>query len=543
MPKQIIFGSEARAKLLEGVNLLADTVKITLGPRGRNVVIEKKFRPAVITKDGVTVAKEVDVEDHIVNIGAQMVKEVASKTADIAGDGTTTATVLAQAIFREGIKFVAAGAKPIEIQRGIAKAVEHVVEYIKNNSVPVSGKTEIEQIATISANGDKEIGEMIAHAMDKVGKDGIITIEEAKGMVSELDIVEGLQLDRGYISPYFVTDQDKLECVLVDPLILIYDKRISNMKSIFPLLDKVVRDNKSLLIIADEVETEALTGLIVNKVRSVINVCAIKTPSFGDRRKAALEDIAILTGGLVISDDLGLKIESCTVDNLGKASKVIVTKETCTIVDGKGFKKVIEERIEQIRRQLENSTSEYDKEIQKDRLAKMSGGVAVIKVGAATETEMKEKKDRIEDALHATKAAVQEGVVAGGGVTYLRAQKAIEAKMLLPGSDQRMGFKIVLRSLEEPIRIIAENAGFEGSVVVSEVLKTDGLGFDARSGDYVDMFKEGIIDPAKVTRSALQNAASIAGLLLTTEAVIIDVEKVDLNNVNNPLAKVPGGMY
>ena len=550
MAKRIIFGAEARNKMLEGINILANTVKITLGPRGRNVVIEKKYRPAVITKDGVTVAKEVDLEDKIQNIGAQMVREVASKTADIAGDGTTTATILAQAIFREGIKFITAGAKPIEIQRGINKAVEAVVEFIKASSREVSGNKEITQIATISANGDQAIGEMIAKAMDKVGRDGIITIEEAKGMEDELVIVEGMQFERGYISPYFVTNQDKSECELTNPYVLICDKKISNMQSLIPLLEKVARDGKALLVIADDVEGDALATLVVNKLRSVMQVVAVKSPSYGDRRKAFLEDIAVLTGGTVVSEDAGMKLEQAQLSDLGKAAKVVVKKESCTIVDGKGDNQAILERVALIRNQLESSESDYDREIQKERLAKMAGGVAIIKVGAATELELKEKKDRIDDSLSATKAAVQEGIVAGGGCVLLKA-KSVVYKFTEEVSDQRLGAFIVLKALEEPIRIICENGGFEGSVVINEILSKSqdaGHGFDASTGQYVDMFEAGIIDPTKVTRTALQHAASIAGLLLTTEAIISEIEdKNDPSKMTNPMTGVPngvpGGMY
>jgi len=548
MAKRILFGSDARAKLLEGVNILADTVKITLGPRGRNVAIEKKYRAAVITKDGVTVAKEIELEDKLTNMGAQMVREVASKTANVAGDGTTTATILAQAIFREGIKFVTAGAKPIDIQRGIAKAVDVVVEQIKAQAKEVSGKKEIEQIATVSANGDNAIGSMIADAMDKVGKDGVITIEEARSMTDELVVVDGMQIDRGYISPYFITDPEKSECIIENPYILIYDRKISNMKALFPILDKVARVNKPLLIIADDVDGDALATLVVNKVRGILNVCAIKAPSFGNRRKDVLEDIAILTGAKVISEDMAMKLENTTIEDLGTATKAIIDKENTILVDGKGDPTLILNRIDLIRSNLEHSTSDYDKDQQQARLAKMAGGVAVIKVGAATETEMKEKKDRIEDALNATKAAVQEGIVAGGGVALLRAQKAV---MDIEGldSDEALGAKIVYRALEEPIRIIASNGGYEASVVVekvrNEILKN--VGFNARTGKYVDMIEEGIIDPAKVTRSALQNAASIAALLLTTEAIISDLEVKDTQKINNPMTGIPdgvqGGMY
>jgi len=523
MSKKILFGSDARAKLLEGVNILADAVKVTLGPRGRNVVFERQYGPPLITKDGVTVAKEIEIEDRIQNIGAQMVKEVASKTADIAGDGTTTATILAQAIFREGIRFITAGAKPIEIQRGIHKAVEAVVAFIKSSSKEVAGNKEITQIATISANGDQVIGDMIAEAMAKVGNDGIITIEEAKGMESELEVVEGMEFDRGYLSPYFVTDTEKMECILENPVVLIYERKVSAMKSILPVLEQVARSNRPLLIIAEDIDGEALSTLVVNKLRSRLNVAAVRAPGFGERRKLMLEDMAILTGGILVSEDLGHKLETLKIEELGSCAKVIVTKDNCTIIQGKGKPEDIEARVTQIKNQIESSELEYDKEKLKHRLAKLSGGVAVIKVGAATETEMKEKKDRIEDALAATRAAVEEGIVSGGGTILLRAKTHL-ANMgygLVALDDERYGFQILMKALEEPARIIAENAGFEASVVVNEVLKRENsMGFDAATGSYVDMIELGIIDPAKVTRTALQNAASISGLLLTTEAIV-----------------------
>lgn len=539
--KKILFGQEARNKILEGVNILADTVKITLGPRGRNVAIEKSFGSATITKDGVSVAKEIELQDKVMNMGAQMVREVASKTSEIAGDGTTTATILAQAIFREGNKYVTAGAKPMELKRGIEKAVEAVIKHVKANSKPVSSKKEIEQVATISANGDTIIGGMIAEAMDRVGRDGVITVEEAKSMESELDVVEGMQFDRGYISAYFVTDSEKMESVLSDPYILIYDKKISNMKALLPLLEQTARSAKPLLIIAEDIEGEALATLVVNKLRGTINVSAVKAPGFGDRRKAMLEDVAILTGGKVISEELGLKLENVTIQDLGRASKVIVTKDNCTIVEGKGKSTEIKDRVAQIKKQIENTTSDYDKEKLQERLAKLSGGVAVIKVGAATETEMKEKKDRIEDALNATRAAVEEGIVAGGGVALLRAQKALTEIKDIQG-DETFGVQIVNRALEEPIRIITLNAGFESSVIVDKVRnEKQNYGFNARSGQYVDMIAEGIIDPAKVTRTALQNASSISGLLLTTEAIISEIPE-EKKEAGHPHHGGMGGM-
>ena len=520
--KIIIFGAAAREKVRKGVDTLADAVKVTLGPRGRNVVYEKSFGAPGITKDGVTVAKEIELSDKLENMGAQMVREVASRTADVAGDGTTTATVLAQAIFREGHKFVTAGANPMDLKRGIEKAVEVVVEHIKASSKPVSGKKEIEQVATISANSDTSIGQQIAEAMERVGRDGVITVEEAKGMKDELEVVEGMQFDRGYLSPYFVTNAEKMETELVSPVILIFEKKITNMKSILPVLEQVAKAGRSLLVIAEDVEGEALATLVVNKLRGILNVVAVKAPGFGDRRKAMLEDIAILTGGRMISEDIGLKLENLCIDDLGTAARVIITKDNTTIIEGQGHADEIKGRVAQIRMQIENTTSDYDKEKMQERLAKLAGGVAVIKVGAATETEMKEKKDRIEDALSATRAAVEEGIVAGGGVAFIRAQPAVE--MLKLEGDERLGAQIVLRALEEPLRIISSNAGFEASVVVNAVKQQKGtFGFDAKAGQYVDMIAEGIIDPAKVSRSAIQNAASIAGLLLTTEATICDM--------------------
>lgn len=520
--KKIVFGIDAREKIRKGIDTLADTVKITLGPKGRNVVFERSFGSPLITKDGVTVAKEIELEDRLENMGAQMVREVASKTADIAGDGTTTATVLAQAIFREGNKFVTAGANPMELKRGIEKAVKLVVEAIEKSSKSITDKKEIEQIATISANSDSTIGKQIAEAMERVGRDGVITVEEAKGMHDELEIVEGMQFDRGYLSPYFVNNTEKMDTVLESPCILLVEKKISNMKSLLPILEQTAKTGRALLIIAEDVEGEALATLVVNKLRGTLNVAAVKSPGFGDRRKAMLEDIAILTGGTLISEEVGLKLENATIDDLGTAKKVVITKDDCTIIEGQGSSEAIKGRVLQIKTQILNSSSDYDKEKMQERLAKLSGGVAVIKVGAATETEMKEKKDRIEDALSATRAAVEEGIVAGGGVALLRAQQAIESLKL--DGDEHFGVQIVRRALEEPMRIIASNAGAEASVVVNKVKELTGsMGFDARSGSYVDMVAQGIIDPAKVTRSAIQHAASIAGLLLTTEASIYEL--------------------
>lgn len=522
MAKRILFGVDARQKLARGVDTLADAVKVTLGPKGRNVAMQKSFGSPTITKDGVTVAKDIELLDQIENMGAQAVREVASKTADVAGDGTTTATVLAQALFHEGNKYVTAGASPMELKRGIDKAVAAVVEDIKARAKKVSDRKEIEQVATISANSDTVIGEQIAEAMERVGRDGVITVEEAKGMESELDVVEGMQFDRGYLSPYFMTDAEKMEAVVSDPLILIFEKKISSMKSLLPVLEQVAKAGRPLLIIAEDVEGEALATLVVNRLRGTLHVVAVKAPGFGDRRKAMLEDIAILTGGKLISDDLGIKLENVVMTDLGRAKKIIVTKDTCTIIEGYGAEQAIKGRIVQIKAQIENITSDYEKEKLQERLAKLSGGVAVIKVGAATETEMKERKDRIEDALHATRAAVEEGIVAGGGVALLRAQDVVK-KLQLEG-DEKLGAQIVIRALEEPMRIIVSNAGYEASVIVNQVRTQSGNnGFDAKHGEYVDMIKAGIIDPAKVVRSALQHAASIAGLLLTTEALIADI--------------------
>jgi chaperonin GroEL len=520
--KKIVFGSDARESIRKGVDKLADAVKVTLGPKGRNVVYECSFGSPKITKDGVTVAKQIELKEPLENMGAQMVREVASKTADLAGDGTTTATVLAQAIFREGNKYVTAGANPMEIKRGIDKAVEVVVNELKKQSKSVSDKKEIEQVATISANSDVTIGKQIAEAMERVGQDGVITVEEAKGMYDELEVVEGMQFDRGYLSPYFVTNAEKMETVMDNPLILISEKKINSMKSMLPVLEQVAKSGRGLLIVAEDVEGEALATLVVNRLRGTINVTAVKAPGFGDRRKSMLEDIAVLTGGEVISEDKGLKLENVTLHSLGNAKRIVITKDDTTIIEGCGDKDAIRARVAQLRMQIENCTSDYDKEKLQERLAKLAGGVAVLKVGAATETEMKEKKDRIEDALSATRAAVQEGIVAGGGVALLRCQKAISE--LRVDGDEKFGVQIINKALEEPLRIIAQNAGFDASVVVNKVREQSGAqGFDAKNGEFVDMVKAGIIDPAKVARSAIQNAASISGLLLTTEASIFEI--------------------
>ena len=525
MPKQLKFDEEARSALLRGVNIMAEAVKATLGPKGRNVVIDKKFGSPTITKDGVTVAKEIELKDPYEDMGAQMLKEVASKTSDIAGDGTTTATVLAQAIFREGLKNVTAGANPMGLKRGIEAAVDAVSEELKKLSKSTKDKKEIAQVATIASNNDKTIGNLIAEAMEKVGKDGVITVEESKSADTVLDVVEGMQFDRGYLSPYFVTDPERMEVVLEDALILIHEKKISVMKDMLPLLEQVARSGKPFLIIAEDVEGEALATLVVNKLRGTLHTCAVKAPGFGDRRKAMLEDIAILTGGKAITEDLGIKLENIKLEDLGKAKKVVVDKDNTTIVEGSGKSSTIEGRIKQIRAQIEETTSDYDREKLQERLAKLAGGVAVIKVGAATETAMKEKKARVEDALNATRAAVEEGIVPGGGVSLLRASKAVEPLGKKLEGDERVGAMIVRRALEEPIRQIVENAGLEGSVIVEKV-KAETVptrGYDAESMEYVDMIQAGIIDPTKVERVALQNAASIASLLLTTEALITDI--------------------
>jgi len=524
MPKQLKFDEEARASLLKGVNIMAAAVKATLGPKGRNVVIDKKFGSPTITKDGVTVAKEIELKDPYEDMGAQMLKEVASKTSDIAGDGTTTATVLAQAIFREGLRNVTAGANPMGLKRGIEAAVEAVAEELKKLSKSTKDKKEIAQVATIASNNDKTIGNLIAEAMEKVGKDGVITVEESKSSDTVLDVVEGMQFDRGYLSPYFVTDAERMEVVLEDALVLIHEKKISVMKDMLPLLEQVARSGKPFLIIAEDVEGEALATLVVNKLRGTLHTCAVKAPGFGDRRKAMLEDIATLTGGKAITEDLGIKLENIKLEDLGKAKKIVVDKDNTTLVEGAGKSSAIEGRIKQIRAQIDETTSDYDREKLQERLAKLAGGVAVIKVGAATETAMKEKKARVEDALNATRAAVEEGIVPGGGVALLRCTKAVDALKKLEG-DEKVGAMIVKRALEEPIRQIVENAGLEGSVIVEKV-KAETVatrGYDAESMEYVDMLQAGIIDPTKVERVALQNAASIASLLLTTEALITDI--------------------
>jgi len=521
MPKMIEYDAQAREKLRSGIDQLANAVKVTLGPRGRNVSLDKKFGSPTITKDGVTVAKEIELEDHFENMGAQMVKEVASKTSDVAGDGTTTATVLAQSIYREGIKHITAGANPMAVKRGIEKAVAAAIESIKKMSKPVSGKAEISQVGSISANNDKFIGDQIAEAMEKVGKDGVITVEESKTAETFMDVVEGMQFDRGYLSPYFVTNPDNMEAVLEDALVLIHDKKISSMKDLLPLLEKVAQLGKPLLIISEDVEGEALATLVVNKLRNTIKVCAVKAPGFGDRRKAMLEDISILTGGQVISEEVGFKLENAVVSDMGTAKKISIDKDNTTIVEGGGETEKIKGRIDQIRRQIEDTTSDYDREKLQERLAKLAGGVAVINVGAATETEMKEKKARVEDALNATRAAVEEGIVPGGGVVLLRSISAVEALKL--EGDEALGALIIRRALEEPIRQIAHNAGAEPSIVVAKVKEKDGaFGYNAETNVYEDLVKAGVIDPTKVARSALENASSIAGLLLTTEAIITD---------------------
>jgi chaperonin GroEL len=542
MAKQVVHGEESRAAILRGINQLADAVKITLGPKGRNVVIDKKFGSPTITKDGVTVAKEIELKDSLENMGAQMVREVASKTSDVAGDGTTTATVLAQAIFREGVKTVAAGANPMALKRGIDKAVERSTEEIKRLAKPVKGDM-IAQVGTVSANGDSTIGNIIAQAMDKVGKDGVITVEESKTMDTSLEVVEGMQFDRGYLSPYFVTDPERMEVVLENPLILIHEKKISSMKDLLPLLEQVAKMGKPMLIIAEDVEGEALATLVVNKLRGTLNIAAVKAPGFGDRRKAMLEDIAILTGGKVISEDLGIKLENVKLEDLGRAKKITVDKDNTTIVEGNGKQSDIEGRVKTLRAQIEETSSDYDREKLQERLAKLVGGVAVIKVGAATETEMKEKKARVEDAMHATRAAVEEGIVPGGGVALVRAAKVLEKFQINKegegDSDEQIGVNIVRRALEEPLRQIVQNAGKEGAVVVERVRseKNDSFGFNAQTEVYEDLVKAGVIDPAKVTRTALQNAASIAGLMLTTEAMVSELPEDDKGS-----PAMPGGM-
>ena len=522
--KQLLFSEQARAEILKGVETLARAVKVTLGPRGRNVVLDKKWGSPTVTKDGVSVAKEIELEDPYQNMGAQMVREVASKTSDVAGDGTTTATVLAEAIFKEGLKNVTGGSSPMYIKRGIEKAVVTVVEELKKLSKPVKDNKEIEQVATISANSDTVIGKMIAEAMDKVGKDGTITVEEARSVETTLDVVEGMQFDKGYISPYFVTEKDSMEAVLQDAYILLYEKKLSNMKDLLPVLEKIAQRGKPLLIIAEDVEGEALATLVVNKLRGTLTVCAVKAPGFGDRRKAMMEDIAILTGGKVITEDIGLKLDAARIEDMGRAKRVVVDKDNTTIIEGYGKKADIQGRIGQIKKEIEDTTSDYDREKLQERLAKLAGGVAVINVGAATETEMKEKKARVEDALHATRAAVEEGIVPGGGTAYIRCQKALDALAAELEGDLKFGVNIIRRALEQPLRTLCENAGLEGSIVVEHVKKEKKfVGFNVDTEQYVDMFEAGIIDPTKVARAALQNAASVASLLLTTEALITEV--------------------
>ncbi|HXV16088.1 MAG TPA: chaperonin GroEL [Gemmatimonadaceae bacterium] len=538
--KELHFNTDARAALKRGVDQLAEAVKVTLGPKGRNVVIDKKFGAPTVTKDGVTVAKEIELSDPLENMGAQMVKEVATKTSDLAGDGTTTATVLAQAIFREGLKNVTAGVNPMALKRGIDKAVATVVEELKNMSVVTQGKKEIAQVGAISANNDKEIGDLIAEAMEKVGKDGVITVEEAKGLETTLETVEGMQFDRGYLSPYFVTDPEKMEAVLEDAMILIHDKKISSMKDLLPILEKVAQLGKPLLIIAEDIEGEALATLVVNKLRGTLRVCAVKAPGFGDRRKAMLQDIAILTNGQVISEEVGFKLENAVITDLGKAKRIVVDKDNTTLIDGAGDDDKIQGRVKEIKAAIDKTTSDYDKEKLQERLAKISGGVAVINVGAATESEMKEKKARVEDALHATRAAVEEGIVPGGGVALVRAQKALKS-LKLDDSDEQIGVGIISRAIEEPIRMIVQNAGGEGSIVIEKVRnsKESNFGYNALTDEYENLVEAGVIDPTKVTRTALQNAASIAGLLLTTEALIVE-KKEDKNGA--PAGGPPGGM-
>jgi chaperonin GroEL len=533
--KDLMFNSDARAKLKRGVDALADAVKVTLGPKGRNVVIDKKFGSPTVTKDGVTVAKEVELADPIENMGAQMVKEVATKTSDLAGDGTTTATVLAQAIYREGLKNVTAGANPMELKKGIDRAVEAIIEELKKISTPSAGKKEIAQVGTISANNDSEIGKLIADAMEKVGKDGVITVEEAKGLETTLETVEGMQFDRGYLSPYFVTDPEKMEAVLEDAYLLIHDKKISAMKELLPVLEKIAQTGKPLLIIAEDVEGEALATLVVNKLRGTLKVCAVKAPGFGDRRKEMLTDIAKLTGGTVIAEELGFKLDNTALAQLGRAKRVVIDKDNSVIVDGRGKGEDIQGRIAEIKVAIDKSTSDYDREKLQERLAKLSGGVAVIHVGAATETEMKEKKARVEDALHATRAAVEEGIVPGGGVALLRAQHVLDK--VKGTEDEKIGVEIVRRSLEEPIRMICQNAGVEGSIIVAKIKesKDKSFGYNAATDVYEDLVKAGVIDPTKVTRTALQNAASIAGLLLTTECVVVERKE------DKPAPAAPGG--
>ena len=534
--KQLLFDEEARRSLMRGVDALANAVKVTLGPRGRNVVIDKKFGPPTIINDGVTIAKEIELEDPFENMGAQIVKEVATKTNDVAGDGTTTATVLAQAMVKEGLKNVTSGANPMLIKRGIEKAVNEIVAHIKSEAKQIKGKEEIAQVATISANNDNEIGELISDAMEKVGKEGVITVEEAKSLETNLSLVEGMQFDRGYISPYFVTNADSMTAELEDALVLLYEKKISNMKELLPVLEKIAQTGKPFIIIAEDIESEALATLVLNKMRGVLNVCAVKAPGFGDRRKAMLEDIAILTGGQVISEDLGMKLENATLEQLGKAKKITVDKENTTIVEGGGKKGEVQARVSVIKKQIEETDSDYDREKLQERLAKLSGGVAVINIGAATEVEMTEKKARVEDALSATRADVEEGVIPGGGITYLHAQAKLDS-IKLENADEQVGVNIVKRAIEEPIRMIAANAGLDGSVVAIEAKKQKGnMGFNALTNEWVDMLKTGIIDPAKVSRSALQNAASIASQVLTAEVIITDIPEPE-----KPMPPMPGG--
>ncbi len=541
--KEIIYSEDCRQAILRGVNKLAGAVKVTLGPRGRNVVLEKKFGAPTSTKDGVTVAKEIELGDPRENMGAQLVREVASKTSEVAGDGTTTATVLAQAIYREGVKAVTAGANPMDLKRGIEKGVEKAIEEIKKLSKPVSGKA-IAQVGTISANNDETIGQIIAQAMEKVGKDGVITVEEAKGLETSLEIVEGMQFDRGYLSPYFVTDAERMECVLENPYILIHEKKISNMRELLPLLEQVVKSGRPMVIIAEDVEGEALATLVVNKLRGTLQVLAVKAPGFGDRRKAMLEDIAILTSGKCITEDLGIKLENVKIEDLGQAKKITADKDNTTIVEGRGKRADIEGRVKQIRSQIEETTSDYDREKLQERLAKLVGGVAIIKVGAATETEMKDKKARVEDAMHATKAAVEEGIVPGGGIALVRAIPALE-KLKEKNEDIQTGINIVRRALEEPIRQIAINAGYEGSIIVQQGKEKEkaSIGFDAYAGKWVDMFEAGIIDPTKVTRTALQNAASIAALMLTTEAMVHEIPEKEKADMPGGPRGMGGDMY
>jgi chaperonin GroEL len=538
--KQLLFSEQARAKILEGVEQLAKAVKVTLGPRGRNVVLDKKWGSPTVTKDGVTVAKEIELDDPYLNMGAQMVREVASKTSDVAGDGTTTATVLAEAIFREGIKNITAGAAPMGVKRGIDQAVGVVVEELKKLSRPVKENKEIEQVATISANSDTIIGKMIADAMDKVGKDGTITVEEARSVDTTLEVVEGMQFDKGYISPYFVTEKEAMEAILEDAYILLYEKKLSNMKDLLPVLEKIAQRGKPLLIVSEDVEGEALATLVVNKLRGTLAVCAVKAPGFGDRRKAMMEDIAVLTGGKVISEDLGIKLENVRIEDLGRAKRLVVDKENTTIVEGAGKKADIQGRIGQIKREIDETTSDYDREKLQERLAKLAGGVAVINVGAATETEMKEKKARVEDALHATRAAVEEGIVPGGGVAYIRSLPALDKLAATVEGDVKVGVQIVRRALEQPLRTLCQNAGAEGSLVVEKVKsgKKD-YGYNVDTEDYVEMFEAGIIDPTKVSRTALQNAASVASLLLTTEALVTEIPE----KKKAPAAPPGGGGY